>query len=69
MSDEYVHGKVEEALAHIKESLSLINSKLDRINGRVQESEKEIVRIKTVGSFLVFIISCVSSFLTKLVFR
>ena len=69
MSDEYIHGKIEASLTHIKESLIIINNKLDKINGRVQDNEKEIVRIKTVGSFLVFIISCVSSFLTKLVFR
>ena len=46
-------------LEHIKEKVTSNNEHLEKINGRVRDTEKNITAIKSIGSTLTFIIGVI----------
>ena len=55
--------RISSDIEHIKEKVTESNKHLEKINGRVRDTEKSITAIKSIGSTLTFIIGVILTWL------
>jgi len=55
--------RISGDIEHIKEKVNSNNKHLEKINGRVRDTEKSVTVIKSIGSTLTFIIGVVLTWL------
>jgi len=55
--------RISGDIEHIKEKVNSNNNHLEKINGRVRDTEKSVTAIKSIGSTLTFIIGVVLTWL------
>lgn len=60
-------GRILASLDFIKEELKEIKDSLKLINGKVQKHESEIVRVKTIGSVIAFLFGLVGAFISRII--
>jgi hypothetical protein len=55
--------RISGDIEHIKEKVNSNNKHLEKINGRVRDTEKSVITIKSIGSTLTFIIGVILTWL------
>jgi|1_EtaG_2_1085319.scaffolds.fasta_scaffold77554_2 predicted nucleic acid-binding Zn-ribbon protein len=55
--------RISGDIEHIKEKVNSNNKHLEKINGRVRDTEKSVTAIKSIGSTLTFIVGAVLTWL------